>query len=306
MIASSTQKKLTKTKGLKILFYACLLALPLLQYFIFYVCVNANMVKLAFTEYDELTFNSTFIWFDNFRQAFINIGTPVFGLRFRNSAIAYCMSLFLTFPLSLIFSYYIYKKGILSGFFQTILYFPNIISAVSLVVIFKFFFDDCVPEIWRILFSADIGKVYSEHSFGVVVFYTLFTSFGTQAVLYASSMSRINASLVEAAEVDGISYFGEFIHITLPLIYGTITTFLVVGLAGFFTNQMHIYTFMGINAPDTMQTLGVYLYLRTKAATGQLSLLNGISAMCLLFSLFIAPITLLVKRFLEKRDPVNN
>ena len=51
----------------KMLFYVCMMALPCLQFFIFWVCVNANSLLLAFRRYD---YDEGFLWagLDNFIQ----------------------------------------------------------------------------------------------------------------------------------------------------------------------------------------------------------------------------------------------
>ena len=299
------QNHKNKIKWMKLLFYCALLILPLLQYFLFYVCVNFNMIKLAFSSYDVLTFKSTFVGFDNFVSVFRSLFfEQVNAYRFINSLIVYLVTTFVCMPLALAFSFYINKKAKLSGFFQTILYFPNVISTVALVVIFKYFLDNGAPALLKTIFGISINGVYSAHTYGVILFYTVFTGFGTQVVLYSSAMSGISPSVVEAARVDGVSYFGELIHIALPLIYNTVTTFLIVGFAGFFTNQMNLYTFLGEQTPDTMQTMGVYIYLITKSATAQISKLNPIAAMCLLFSVIAAPITVFARKLFAKLDPL--
>ena len=57
----------------KMLFYIGLLALPLLQFAIFYVYVNFNSFFLSLHEYNVETYKYDFVWFDNFGEVFEEI-----------------------------------------------------------------------------------------------------------------------------------------------------------------------------------------------------------------------------------------
>ena len=136
-----------KRKLLKILFYACVVALPMLQFVIFYVAVNFNSILLAFQEYDFYG-NSTYVGFDNFANVFEKLfKMEAFKTIAKNSAIAYVCSLFVGLPLAIVFSYYIFKKCLLSGTFRTILFIPQIVSSLVLITSYKIFLDYGLPTV---------------------------------------------------------------------------------------------------------------------------------------------------------------
>ena len=54
----------------KLLFYIGLLALPLLQFCIFYVYVNFNSFVLAVKRYDVVNFTYEYVGFGNFEEVF--------------------------------------------------------------------------------------------------------------------------------------------------------------------------------------------------------------------------------------------
>ena len=68
--AGSVMKRRTK----QTIFYWSILALPLLQFGIFYVGVNFNSLLLAFRQFDVMTNESSFVGFSNFAQVFRDIG----------------------------------------------------------------------------------------------------------------------------------------------------------------------------------------------------------------------------------------
>ena len=105
--------------------------------------------------------------------------------------------------------------------------------------------------------------------------------------------------------IDNFGYpmWKEFWKITLPLIFPTITVFIVAGVAGFFINQCNIYNFYGNYAPEDISNLGYYMFVKVIGESASLSNYPYASALGVMFTLIAAPITLLVKYLLEKFGP---
>ena len=87
-------------------FYVALMALPCLQFVVFWVCVNANSILLAFRTYD---YDRGFLWagFDNFVKIFKDFGAVEYlRASMKNSLIVYAFSLLLQrrFPYCLPFT----------------------------------------------------------------------------------------------------------------------------------------------------------------------------------------------------------
>ena len=114
-------------------------------------------------------------------------------------------------------------------------------------------------------------------------------------------MEDIPTSVVEAAKLDGATPMQEFFHITLPMIWPTLVTFLTVSVAGFFTNQMNLYSFYGDYAPNAMTNFG-YVMFRETYAVGA-SRYPYVASLGLFMTLIAAPLTFGVKFLLEKFGP---
>ena len=297
------QKK--KKKLSKLIFYLCLIALPMLQYLIFYIYVNINSFVLAFQEVD-MSGTVNFVAFQNFEKVLTDLFNEVrFSYIAKNSAIIYAFTLCVGLPLAYIFSYYIYKKGMLSGVYKIILYIPQIVSNVVLVAIYKIFADYGIPTIVESLTGTTMEGLYSNNDtmFGCILFFTIWASFGTQVLMYLSSMSGINESVVEAARLDGVGYFSEMWHITIPLTFTTLSTFLIVSVAGYFNNQMSLFSFGGQFVDQRYQTFGYYLYRELKVYATDRTKWAYLSAMGLIFTVIAAPITFAVRALLNKLGP---
>ena len=269
-----------------------------------YIGVNFNSILLAFKKID--TISGSYEWtFSNITNAvdlFVHSSTLISAAK--NSLLAYVVLTFIGTPLGLIFSYYIYKKMPLSNSFRVILFLPSIISGIVMVTIFQFFVERAVPSFANQLFGIKMKGMLENPSsrYFTIIFYNLWVGFGTSVLMYSNGMSGISQEMVESAHLDGATGLTEFWKITLPMIYPTLSTFLITGIAGLFTNQIALYSFYGGGAPENLQTYGYYLYMRTKNAASD-SEYTLLSAMGLLLTVVVVPLTLFVKWALEKFGP---
>ncbi len=297
-------KKEINKKTKELLFYIALLAFPLVQFFLMYVCVNANSFVLAFKRYDGNS--STFAGFENFRAILYDIShDPEISMALKDSLIAYVVNLLIGITLALIFSYYIFKKGLGSNFFRVLLFAPSVISPLVLVTIFKYFVDSYVPGLLREWSVLDIiGFISeSEYVFPTILFYNVFIGFGTSVLMYSNAMSGINDSVIEAAQLDGVNEFSEFLYIVFPQIFSTVSVFLTTGIASIFNNQLNLFSFFK-EGSDYVSTIGYYMYKEISRAGGDYAVYPKLAALGLLTTLIIAPIVLIARKLFAKMDPM--
>ena len=169
-----------------------------------------------------------------------------------------------------------------------------------MVIIFRYFAERAVPELVRIFFGKEIPGLLenSETIFGTLIFYNLFINFGGNVLLYTGAMAAIDESCVEAAKLDGAGYFREFFFITIPQIFPTIATFLVVGMAGIFVNEMNLYAFFGPDAETAVSTIGYMLFRDT--LEGTVSNYPYLSAIGLFLTVVSLPLVIGVKVGLDR------
>ena len=293
-----------KTKRKNLLFYCLLIAFPLAQFCVFYIGVNVNSILMAFQRIDVK--NATITWtMDNIKNAFqMMTGSPELIPVMEISIIAYLLLTVISVPLGLFFSYYIYKKLPLSGAFRVILFLPSILSAIVMATIFQFFFERAIPSIMLQFFDIEMMGLLENSStrFASLIFYNVLMGFGANVLMYTNSMSGISQEVVESAQLDGANTIQEFWYITMPMIYPTLSMFLFTGVASIFTNQLNLFSFYGGAAPSGIQTYGYYFYTKTYGAKS-MSEYPMLSAMGLLMTIVVVPLTLLVKHLLEKYGP---
>ncbi len=312
--ACAVKPKITLSrKAKKNLFYYALVALPLLQFAIFYVYVNFNNILMAFKVYervDDIAGGFTIIsrWSgENFPYVINALADKSF--MFKNSITMFLVATFIEYPLALIFSFYIYKKYPASKLFKFVLFMPQIISSIVFGLLFKYIVNDVYLTIFPDGVTGGLlGQSDTTTGWAVIVFYNVWISFGVNVLLFSGGMSGIDESLVEAAEIDGVNNVQEFVRITLPLIYDTIVSLFIITLASIFTNQMNLFTLYGAHARD-YSSLGYFMYLQAQASDiiskdpDLYFSYSQLAAMGVMLTLICVPITIGVKKLMTKYGP---
>lgn len=302
---SASNLRLKRAKKQDLLFYMLAMIFPVAQFCIFYIGVNLNSFLLMFQKYDIMT--GTVTWtFENIKDTFILMTTSVDLLNAaKMSVISWLIILLIGTPLGLSFSYYIFKKLPGKGFIRVFLFLPSIISAIVMVTIYLYFVESAVPSYVNSLFGIKIKGLLEniETRYGAIMFYNIWIGFGVSVLMYSDSMSKIPQEVIESAELEGAVGIREFWYIVLPLAYPTLVTFLIISVAGIFTNQVNLYSFYGPYAPEDLQTYGYYLYNQTQLANGNMAQYPRLSAMGVFLTIVAVPITLLARWGLNKLDP---
>ena len=288
-------------------FYLTVVALPLTQFLIFYVIVNFNSILFAFEKVDIAGKHLSWT-IDNFVNAWKLMTDRHGELEYAlgNSLTMYLFNLVGGVGLGLLFSYYISKEMPASGFFRVLLFMPSIISALVMSRAFLILVNNGVPELWQKMTGEKIDGLMANDStkFGTLVFYNVLVGFGTSVLMYSNAMSAIPSEITEAGRIDGVQGIKEFWFISLPMIFSTLKTFLVAGIATIFTNQMNLFSFYStLGSGPKMTTYGYYIYVKSASGLGTYNGYPMLSAMGLILTAVAVPLTLGIKALLDKYGP---
>lgn len=295
------KKVISRVKKSNLIFYICLMTIPVIMFAFSQVYINFNSFLLAFQRYENA--NYVFNGFENFKKVLTDWFTDNnFRIIWRNSAVAYLVSAVVTMIVPILFSYAVYKKCFGWKIFKVILYLPSIISSIITVSIFRFMMEDVVPAIGS-LFGADIKGLITDpnKSFPVVLGYSLFVSFGSGLLVQLGAMNAVDVSVTEAGALDGVGFWGELWHIVLPATYQTIFVYFIIGFSTLFTSDMGLFAFYNTGADPRIQTLGYYFTVGNlnKDAT----MYPYYAAWGLLLSCIAIPITLLLRYLIYNFGP---
>lgn len=288
--------------------YLLFLIWPITQFIVFYLAVNANSILLTFQEYAGGT---KFVFaeqpFANLAKAANDFFVGEYKPYLVGTLIMFALTLFIGTPLALLFSYYIYKKMPLHNAFRVMLFLPSIISATVLAIMFKYFANYALPRIVDAIFgtgTAPLTGYFSTKPFSVVAFFNIFIGFGTSVLMYANKMSTIDESVIEAAKIDGAKPAREFFSIVLPYVYPTFVVFFVTGVGTLLVNQFNVMTFFGWDGNPDVNIFGFRLF--AQAASLDYSKYPSLSALGILVSAIVIPITLILRKVLTKYGPSEN
>lgn len=295
-----------KAKQQDLIFNICVMAIPILQFIVFYVGVNFNSFLLSFQEIDAVTGGIS--WSIKSIEKAYNwiVQSPAMWKIATNSLLVYAINGLIATPLGLLFSFYIAKRFPLSKFFRVVLFLPSIISGVVFVSMFDRFVNMALPDfITYVLKIETVGLLSSTDMnsvFATLIFFSVWISFGGSVLIYSNAMSGISNDIVEAAHLDGATGIKEFWYIDFPLIFPTFSTFYITGVVTLFTNQVNLFTFYGAGAPGAIQTFGYWMFARVQSAKTEVDY-PVVSAMGLLQTIVAVPLTFFVKWLLEKLGP---
>lgn len=301
--------KIKKSSFAKWTFYFCIILFPLIQFGIMYVGVNVSSLVMAFRKYDAIKGEWSWNGFKNFNAVFYDIGRklPSLHYAFTNSVKVWLVNLFITLPLGLLFAYYIFMRGFGWNFFRVVLFLPSIISGMVLAIMFKYYADTLIPGVINDVFHTKLTGLLSNNDtqFTTILFFNVFIGFGVSVLMYTGAMVSISESVIEAAELDGANEFQEFIFVIFPQIFGTVSVFIITGIAGIFTNQLNLQAFNNrlVDAPANTYTMGYFIYASIQEAGSAYAIYPYYSCLSFLLTLLIAPVVLFLRWIFNKVDP---
>lgn len=313
---SPKKRKKRRRKGINrkdrgaMIFCACMLAYPVIQWLIFYVYGNINSVLLAFKRYDAATAQQVFLplkdLFLNFKNVIVDLfGGSGLGTYFLHGAILHGVSVFISYPIGLMFAYIIYKKFPFAKVYKVVLFLPHIFSSMAIVMFFKYFIERAVPAWATSMGVQNFPLLLTDPRFDflTIVCYTIFFAMPGSLVINLSTMSRIPNDLIEYGRLEGISCFREFTTVVLPLIYPLLEVQLLGVFVGFFTATGPLYALYAENASPSVMTFGYYMFTRVVGRNASEAFYGYTAASNLLIGLISVPIVYATKWLFDKFDP---
>ena len=293
MQTEKRKRGLTPSKRGQTLFLTVMLIVPIVQWAIFWLYVNIQTILLGFqTRIGEWTLS-------NFRQLFYELGTAGSNINTAvlNTLRYFATNVFVIMVLALIISYFMFRQIKGARVFRIIFYLPAIISAVAMTTVFENFIAPTGPVgyIFESL-GREAPELLADSSTATntIIFYTVWTGFGTNILLFTGAMSRVPMSVLESAKLDGAGMGREIVSIILPLIWPTISTLLILNCTSIFSASGPILLFTSGGYGTT--TIGYWIFDMVYNYNSY----NMVSAAGLFFTCIGVPFIMLVRWLIEK------
>lgn len=301
----STGTVLSKKKT--VFFILAMLAIPVINWVIFWLIINVQSIALAFT--DARTGAFTWNNFEWFWKSLTTEGGDI-AIALKNTLMYFSCTVFIVLPLSLVIAYFLYKKIAMYRVFRVIFYLPAIISGTALVTAYLDLINPGnILDLFLNLFGKSVPStgymLKGDTANAVILFYTIFTSFTTNVLLFSGAMARVPTEVLESAKLEGCGPFRELVELIFPLIWPTFATQLVFTMTGIFTASGPILLFRPqTNECDTLSYWIFKMVYDENAAVAGSAAYNLVSATGLFFTLVGMPIILGVRKLTDKIEPV--
>ena len=178
-------------------------------------------LRLSMHEWNLLSKNKPFVGVQNFVELF---GDNQFLDALTNTAIIAFGAMAVTIPMSLVLAAVIYHRtrSRFSGFYETAVFIPHVVSLVPAAMAWKWIFDaklgplnamivglggDALP--W--LFDPVLSVI-------CIIFLVSWQTLGYGVLIYLVGFRNLPKSVFEAAQLDGASGVQSFLYMSVPLL----------------------------------------------------------------------------------------
>ena len=184
-------------------------------------------------------------------QNYINLAkSTTFQLSIRNN-IVWALSLgFLQVGFATVIAFILARRPRFWKGLRTVYFIPKVISGVAIAML------------WKAVYNAEFGALNAILSFMIIIL---------------AGVMAIPRSYYEAAEIDGASVLQQELHITLPVVWGTIVTAMTLAMAYGLRHFEATFLMTGGGPGHSTSTLAIMMYNKIGARKlGQASALGTV------------------------------
>ncbi|MBQ3020128.1 MAG: sugar ABC transporter permease [Clostridia bacterium] len=299
------KKNYSRLERRDFLFAYLIVLIPVAQFLIFWVYVNASSIAFAFQDgMGEFTWMN----FKTVRQGFTDDG--ILWNSLVRSFTLWIVGEGIIFPITLITTYVLTRKIAGHYIFRVIYYIPSLMGTIIWTLLIKDMTTRSGPILELLDFLGVNLPTRAERQgllrYKDTAFITLLTVrsimgiVGNNAVL-TGAYTRVPNELFESAELDGAGFFTQMFKIAIPCIWATVCTLLTFALCSIFTCDYNVWLFMGENGGYDTETIGFQIFNLTYQISKNGSTDYGYpAALGVVLTLFTLPVVLIGKWGLEK------
>lgn len=206
----------------------------------------------------------TFIGFDNYQKLFSDPKVKIAILNsFKMMALAVVFQVGIAFVLAVLVS--LIRRG--QHVFRTVFFFPIVISATAIGLLFKLFYNYNGGMLNQFLIALDktpVNWLSVKTAFVMVSIPTIWSYVGFYFVILLTGLNAISDDIYEAAAIDGCPRWKQVFYITIPLIRGVACTCITLAVTG----ALKVFDLPWVIAPKgapqgVTHFLGTYMYEQT-------------------------------------------
>lgn len=234
-------------------------------YIIFVIYPIVRSFFYGFYEWNGLS-EPIYIGLKNFQDI---LKDNIFWLSFKNNIFVVVASILGQIPLGLFLAIVLNSKLKGAGFFRSVLFIPMILSTVV------------VGLLWSTLLNYQMGVVnYILQSLGLeklaldwlgnpdIAMYTvcaviIWQFFSLYMIIFLAALQNIPNDILEAANIDGANELRKFFSITLPMLWPTVMTAVVLCISGSMRSFDLVYVMTQGGPANATELMATYMYNKT-------------------------------------------
>lgn len=271
----------------------------LVLYVTFFLYPFAETAVYSFTRWDGIT-KPVLLGVGNFKTL---LADTVFQKAVSRIFIWAVLSIIFKVGSALVLAYMLRKpmRGI--RFFRTVIFFPYIISVSAMCLMFTIIYDKNIGLVNILLRAVGLGKLTDywladpNTAFYAVIAVPIYQAVGYFFVILLAAMQDVPQELYDAGRIDGTNSVTEFLHVTVPYIWGTLTACVILAINGAFQDFNYVFILTGGGPGHASEVPATYMY---KEIFVNYQFGYGSSAAVTLFILTLA-VTMVVRKTLTTR-----
>ncbi len=293
-----------KVNWIRVLFLLCCTVIPLVHFCIFYIFVNINSFMMAFQQYEKGEMFWTIGNFTRFFEELANADSELIEA-IRNTFITFFINQIM-FGLSILVSYFLYKKVFMYNVFRLCFFLPTLIAGTIVNSVFTQIVGvsgPIAPIVQDMLGLEFIPTLLRDDRFanGVVFANLIWLTFPGNMIILGGTFSRVPVSVLESGRLDGLNWFQEAVKVIIPVTWPTISLLWILSIVGVFGASGNV--FLLTKGEFGTQTLSNWMYMQvynSAGSNGESNALNYLSAVGMFFT-FLSMILFVVIRYFTNK-----
>lgn len=205
-----------------------------------------------------------FIGFENYKRMFTD---PDVGRALINSIKMMILTVIFEVGIAFVLAVMVSQIKKLQQLFRTVYFFPVVISATAIGLLFKLFYNyngGMLNQILEKFGDEPVNWLSPKLAFAMVCIPTLWSYIGFYFVILLTGLSDISDDIYEAASIDGCNRFKQVFYITLPMMKPVFFTSVTLAVTGALKVFDLPWVMVPNGAPQGLtHFLGTYMYQQT-------------------------------------------
>ena len=301
-------KRLRKRK--RALFIISFLIVPIIQFLVFYVYINANSFALAFQRKNSFLNTVEWVGWRNFEKVIENIASNnemgTLGYAIINSILYFILTNCIMMPMTIILAYFLWKNMPGAKIFRYTFLIPSLLPAAVLPMLYAFMLDSSVGVLTPLMYNAGLEHLVPvngwlgtyETAQAMIIFYMLWCGCGVNIMIMTGHINRLPNDIFESIRLDGIKLFQELWYFVIPLMLPLLNIMLVMGMSSILNFYLPPMLITKGGPNGTTKTIAYLIMDWTTQGEEGVAAAGG-----LMFSAIIIPFVFAVKYVLSKITP---